>query len=108
MKILFRYATLLFVSATVMLSSCNKKSDDPTPTPDTPTTPSGSDICVGNNTVKIIMDASTDATQNSYNGKSYACTATAGQKVNLILDVKSKKDMDYIFIKKTRNSPGFN
>ncbi|HAR20230.1 MAG TPA: hypothetical protein DCR46_06170 [Cytophagales bacterium] len=100
MKILFRYATLLFVSATVMLSSCNKKSDDPTPTSDTPTTPSGSDICVGNNTVKIIMDASTDATQNSYNGKSYACTATAGQKVNLILDVKSKKDMDYIFIKK--------
>ena len=103
MKQVFKHASLLFVAGALLVTSCSKKSDDAV-TPDTPTPPvTGSEICVGNNTVKVKIDASTDASQNSYNGKAYSCTATAGSVVKIILDVKSKKDMDYIFIKKVTN-----
>jgi len=99
MKRVLKYASLLFVS-TAMLVACGKK-EDVTPTPETPVT--GNDICLGGNTTKITIDASTDASQSSYNGKSYSCTAAAGQAVTIFIDIKSKKDLDYIFIKKVSN-----
>ncbi len=100
---MFKYASLLFISGALLMTSCGKKDDEAvTPTP-VDTTPSGSETCIGNLTTKVTIDASTDATQNSYNGKSYSCSVATGKVDTLYLDVKSKKDMDFIFIKRISN-----
>ena len=103
MKQVFKYASLLFVAGTLLVTSCKKKSDDATTPVTIDETPSGNTVCVGNNKTKITIDASTDATQNSYNGKSYSCTVATGATDTLYVDIKSKKDMDYIFIKRISN-----
>jgi hypothetical protein len=105
MKQVFKYASLLFVAGALLVTSCSKKKDDDAVKPvETPPPATGSDICLGNNTVKVLIDASTNASQDSYNNKSYACTAVTGSAVTLFLDIKSKKDLDYIFIKKETSS----
>jgi hypothetical protein len=100
MKQVFRYASLLFLGGALLISSCSKKSDDPTetPTPVNPPIATGEQVCLDGKKTQVLIDASTKAGAASI-VKGYACDVTTTQLTDtIVLDIKAPKDLDKIYI----------
>jgi hypothetical protein len=96
MKILFRYATLLFVSATFLISSCKKKADDVVPVnPQNPGKPSVKVDFLGSDYGKM------------QNLKVSATVSTQGDSAYIFLSVDGTEETSYIYMQKSENNAEF-
>jgi len=96
MKILFRYATLLFVSATFLISSCKKKADDVVPVnPQNPGKPSVKVDFLGSDYGKM-QDLKVSAT-----------VSTQGDSAYIFLSVDGTQETNYIYMQKSEDNAEF-